>query len=71
MRRSWSIEMLLFIAVGGATILIWEGNWIVSIIGAILMGVISYYMSSALKRATIEEFIEATQFTRKTTEDKK
>jgi len=69
MRRSWSIETLLFLAVGAATILTWEGNWIISLIGVLSMGIISYYLSSALKKATILEYIEATQKTSKENKD--
>lgn len=59
MRKSWSIETLLFIAVGGATILIWEGGWTKSLIGAFFLFLSSYFLSSALKTATIREYINS------------
>ncbi len=69
MRKSYSAEMLLmfFSALGG--IIIYQGGWFI-LIGILFLGLTSYFLTSILKNATIEEYIKAIQKTSKTKEIK-
>lgn len=60
MKRAFSLELLIIFFSGVGTILIWEGNWIVSSVGFVVIGLTSFIVGE-LKRATLEEYIEKTQ----------
>ena len=60
-RTSWNLETLLFIAIGSFAIAIWEGGWILSVIGFICIGLTSWFLTPALKEATILEYLGYTQ----------
>lgn len=65
MRKSYSAEILLLFSSACCGMIASHGEWWVFLIGVGLMSVISYFITPLLKRATINEYIKATQSTRK------
>jgi len=64
MRKSYSAEMLLmFFSAMSVMVMLQDGLYI--LIGAMFFGMTSYFITPILKKATIEEYIEAVKSIKK------
>jgi len=58
MRKSYSAEILLIFFSALSGMVIWQGGWFI-LIGILFIVLTSYFLTSLLKKETINEYIEA------------